>query len=173
MDHSGHWQSYLPFFVIAVVLAIRLRRMNHERRMHPWRLLIGPVIIALFAAGLLITATPDTTGLAIGAGGVAIGTVIGWQRARLMKMAYDRQSETFSIRQSPAALIFVIAIMVLRRVIIPAQPIGGAIGHAVTARALWPIDGLIGFGLAMVVAHNAELWLRARKLRATDHAAAI
>jgi hypothetical protein len=164
---SAQWQSYLPFVVIAIVFLIRLRTINRERRMHLGRLLVGPTIVALFAVWLLITATPDWVGLAIAAGAMTIGALAGWQRARLMTIAYDPQSDTFTVRQSPVALAFLIGIIVVRRVVLYAAPVQGfGIAHA-----MWPIDGLIGFGLGMVMIHNGELWLRARRLRAVQTAA--
>lgn len=161
MEQPAQWQSYLPFIVIALVFVLRLRHVNRERRMHPGRLLVAPSILLLFAAGAFATIMPGWTGLAIGAGGVAVGAGVGWQRARLMKIAYDPTNDIFTTRQSPIALAFLIAIMVLRRLVLHAAPVAGA----AMPRALWPVDGLIGFGLAMVTVHNVELWRRARKLR--------
>ena len=165
MAHPAQWQSYLPFVVIALIFAIRMRRINRERRMHLGRLAIAPAIIVLVAGYLVATATPDRVGMAIAAGGLALGAAVGCQRARFMKIAYDSQADIFTMRQSPAALIFLIGIMIVRRLILYELPVSHMTAGASLTRTLWPIDGLIGFALAMVIAHNAELYLRARKLR--------
>jgi len=162
MEHPEQWQSYLPFVVIALVFALRLRRINRERRMHLGRLLVAPTIILVVAGYLVATATPDLVGFAIAVGGLVIGGVVGWQRARFTRIAYDPQGDIFTMRQSPAAVIFLVGIMIVRRVIMvemPAMTAGASMAHMT-------IDGLIGFGLAMVIAHNGELYLRARRIKA-------
>ncbi len=166
MEHPEQWQSYLPFVIIALVLAIRLRRMNRERRMHMGRLLIAPTIIVAFAAYIVATATPDLTGVGIAAAAMVVGAAVGWQRARFMKIAYDPASDIFTMKQSPAAVLFLIAIMLVRRVVMHEMPMAHVGAGVSLAHAMWPIDGVIGFGLAMVVAHNAELYLRARRMKA-------
>ncbi|WP_428332017.1 hypothetical protein [Novosphingobium sp.] len=166
MEHPEQWQSYLPFIIIALVLAIRLRRINRERRMHLGRLLVAPTIIVVVAGYLAATATPDLTGVGIAAGAMVIGGIVGWQRARFMTIAYDPAVDVFTMKQSPAAVLFLIAIMLVRRVVMAEMPVSHIGAGVSMARAMWPIDGLIGFGLAMVIAHNTELYLRARRMKA-------
>ncbi|WP_420381746.1 hypothetical protein [Novosphingobium sp.] len=166
MEHPEQWQSYLPFIIIALVLAIRLRRINRERRMHLGRLLVAPTIIVVAAGYLIAAATPDLVGLGIAAGAMLVGAGVGWQRARFMKIAYDPATDIFMMKQSPAAVLFLVAIMLVRRVVLAELPVSHFGADVSLARAMWPIDGLIGFGLAMVIAHNAELYLRARRMKA-------
>ena len=164
MQPEAPWQHYLPILIIGIVLVIRLRRVNQARRMHLWRLAIGPVILGLGAIFLAVTMPPDLAGLAIFVGGAAIGSALGWQRARLMKIAYDPASDSFTLQQSPLAVALLIGVMALRRFFLPSAVTVQGAGHS--PHAMWLIDGLIGFGLGMIVAKNAELWLRAKSLRA-------
>jgi len=173
VEHPEQWQTYLPFVVIALVCAIRLRRINRERRMHLGRLAVAPAIIVLVAGYLVVTATPDLIGVAIAAGGMVVGAAVGWQRARFMKIAYDPQGDIFTMRQSPAALVFLIGIMVVRRLLLYELPVSHMTAGASLTRTMWPIDGLIGFALAMVIAHNGELYVRAQRLRDAGQTAAI
>jgi hypothetical protein len=159
------WLSYLPLVVIAVVFALRARSVNRPRRMHLGRLVIAPVIVALIAVWLLATMPPDATGLAASGCGIIVGIALGWQRARLVAIAYEPSSDTFTMKQSPFALVLLLAIVVLRRVIMHATVATDPHTTAMAPEALWTVDGLIGFALAMVVTRNGELWLRARKLR--------
>jgi hypothetical protein len=166
-----HWQSYIPFAVIALVFVLRLRQINRHRRIHLWRLLVAPALVSVVALALMTSAAPDAKGFAAFVGAMVPGVAVGWQRARFMAMEYDRESDSLSVRTSPVALVFLLAIMVLRRMVLwTAGVFGGAAGAMAGGahQAMWPIDGLIGFGLAMVVAQNVELWLRARKLRAAS-----
>jgi hypothetical protein len=159
-----HWQSYIPFAVIALVFVLRLRQVNRHRRIHLGRLLVAPVLVTVVALALLISSPPDLKGTAVFIGAMVPGVAVGWQRARFMKMQYDRETDSLSVRISPVAVVFLLAIMVLRRLVLwsagASAPVTAGAPHA-----MWPIDGLIGFALAMVVAQNVELWLRARKLR--------
>jgi len=166
VDHPEQWQSYLPFVVIALVLAIRMRRINRERRMHLGRLLVSPTIIVVVAGYMVATATPDLIGFAIAAGAMAAGAAVGWQRARFMTIAYDPQTDIFTMKQSPAAVLFLVAIIVVRRAVLFGMPASPMAAGNPLAHAMWPIDGVIGFGLAMVIAHNVELYLRARRMKA-------
>ena len=158
------WQPYLPFLVIGVSLVIRLRRVNRARRMHLWRLLVGPTLLGLAAIYLAISMPPDLAGAGIFAGGAAVGTALGWQRARLMKIVYDPPSDSFTLQQSPLAVALLIGVMLLRRLVLPGAAAMQGGGHS--PHAMWLIDGLIGFGLGTIVAQNTELWLRAKALRA-------
>lgn len=164
MHPTAWWQPYLPFVAIGVVLLLRLRRVNKAQRMRLGRLLAGPIIVGTLAVFLFFSAPPGLAGLAIFVGGAIVGAALGWQRARLMKVAFDPVSGTFTLRQSPWAVVLLIGIMVLRRLLLPGVVQGGS-SHL--PHAMWVIDGAIGFGLGSVVAHNIELWLRARALRAS------
>jgi hypothetical protein len=165
MQPTQTWQSYLPLIVIVVVFALRARTMNRHQRMHLGRLAVAPVIVALLAIWLVVTSPPDLAGLGAALAGIALGALLGWQRARLVAIAYDPASDTFTMKQSPFALIVLLAIIVARRMIMHAT-VGGEPGAAAMApQAMETIDGLIGFALAMVATRNGELWLRARKLR--------
>jgi len=166
MEQPAQWQSYLPLVVIAAIFALRLRNVNRDRRLRLGQLLVAPLIVAMAAVFVFTTMALDWTGLAIMGAGLVAGAALGWQRARLMKIAYDPVSATFTIRQSPFALVLLIGVIVLRRLAMGAATGPGPHSAAMAPQAVWTIDGLIGFGLAMVVTTNTELWLRARKLRA-------
>ena len=164
MHPTASWQTYLPLVTIGVVLLIRLRRAAKARRMHVWRLLVGPTILGLLAIYLAVSLPPDRTGIAIFAAAAAGGVALGWQRARLMKIVFDPVTDTFTLQQSPWAVALLIGVMLLRRVLLP--QFAAMQGGAHMPHATWLIDGLIGFGLGTIVAQNTELWLRARALRA-------
>jgi hypothetical protein len=164
MNPPDSWQTYIPFVAVGIALLIRLRRVNRARRMHLWRLAVGPTLLGLAAIYLAVTMPPDLAGVAIFAGAAAAGSALGWQRARLMKIAFDPATNSFTLQQSPWAVALLIGIMLLRRLLLPGvAAMQGGGGHS--AQAMWLIDGLIGFGLGTIVTQNTELWLRAKALR--------
>jgi hypothetical protein len=163
MHPTDPWQTYIPFVAIGIALLIRLRRVNRARRMHLWRLAVGPTLLGLAAIYLAVSVPPDLAGVAIFAGAAAAGAALGWQRARLMKIAFDPATNSFTLQQSPWAVALLIGIMLLRRLLLPG--VGAMQGGAHMPHAMWLIDGLIGFGLGTIVAQNTELWLRAKALR--------
>jgi hypothetical protein len=163
MPPTASWQSCLPFVLIGIIVLIRLRRASKARRMHLGRLLVAPIMLGVVAIYMAFVAPPGWTGAAIFALAAAAGSMLGWQRARLMKIVFDPVTNSFTVQQSPWAVVLLIGIMLLRRTLLP--QFAGLQGGAHTPHAMWLIDGVIGFGLGTIVAQNSELWLRARALR--------
>lgn len=166
MEQPAQWQSYLPLVFLAAVFLWRARSMNREVRMHQGRLLVAPVLVVVTGIYILANVGLDAPGAEICIAGIVAGGLLGWQRARLVTIAYDAANDTFTMKQSPFALILLFAVIVLRRVVLHSTMDGDPTSAAALPQTLWTIDGLIGFGVATVTARNGELWLRARALRA-------
>ena len=147
------FSRYIPYLVIGVVVALRWRRMNRASPLHVGRLWILPLLYALLVGGLLVAMPPAPLGWLVLGAGIAAGGLLGWQRARLMRLHVDETSGAIMMRQSPAALVL------LRRLAMPA-----AGGPHLAAGALIATDAAIGFAFGMIAMMRLELWRRAKVL---------
>ncbi len=162
MNDTPSWlPTVLPLVVLAIVMALRLRGLKRARPFRPGTLWILPAVYSAIVIGILAAMPPVFDGWMLFAGGVVIGAVVGWQRARLMRLEVDPVTRQISVRQSPAALLLIFGIMIVRRIAAP-TPAASAKGAAASAGALLATDAALGFALGMIVAQRIELWRRAR-----------
>jgi hypothetical protein len=162
---GGNWiATLLPFVIIAVVIALRLRSMSRERPLKLGSLWVVPVIYALIAGSMLLTLTPSPLGWGLLFLGLAVGLAVGWHRGKLIRI--ERNAETGELRQkaSPIAMLLLVALIVLK---LGARAIFGetAAGHP-SSSAMLLTDAFIGFALGLLSATRLEIYLRARRLLA-------
>ena len=164
MQHQPtNWLTTLiPFAIIAVVLAIRIRTMSRERPLNLSTLWIIPVVYVLIAGSLVVAAPPSQLGWGLMAIGLAVGVGLGWYRGRLIHI--ERDAETGKLRQkaSPLAMILLIGLIVLK---LGAKSVFGetTMTHP-SSGAMLLTDAFIGFALGLLSATRAELYLRGRRL---------
>jgi hypothetical protein len=163
MQAHGNWlTAALPFVIIAVVIAFRLRTMSRERPLKLGTLWIIPAVYLLLTAWILFALPPTGLGWGLLAVGLIIGSVLGWHRGKLIHI--DRNPETGDLRQkaSPLAMILLLALIVLK---LGARAIFGetAAGHPASG-AMLLTDAFIGFALGLLSATRLELYLRAQRL---------
>lgn len=163
-EHASAWASWLPLAVLALVMLLRLRNLNRARPLRKRALLVLPIVYVLIVAATLWLRPPSALGWLCGAGGVVLGALAGWQRARLMRLHVDGATGAVMMRQSPAALILLVVIVGLRRLFVPTEAVD--LGAPMPAEALLATDALLGFALGMIVAQRLELWRRARQVGA-------
>ena len=158
--------TILPIIVIAVVFALRFRNLNKPRPFNVGRLWLVPAIVAVAAGLFLFSFPPNAVGWAIMLFAALIGAFAGIKRGQLMHLDRDPQTGGLLIRQSPAALLFVFAILAARRAIAFETGAGSGAGPGpggqIPPEALLVTDGLMAFALAMVVAMRWTLWQRAK-----------
>ncbi|MBS0474911.1 MAG: DUF1453 family protein [Proteobacteria bacterium] len=163
---AGTVQTWLPLLVIGLVLALRWRNLARPRPLRTARLWIAPLFMTV-VVGLAMFGMPISAyGLIAVAGGLALGLLIGWRRAHLLHLSRDPQTGALQMRQTPAAFVLIIALLVVKRVLVP-QPGADATGH-IAPQALIVTDALMGFALGMILATNLTLWLRARDVPHRD-----
>lgn len=146
-------QTYLPIFIIAVVFAFRFRNLRKPRPYKPGWQWVMPLLMVLLFGFLLVTMPPTPLGWALLCSGLALGAFVGMKRGQLMHFERDPVGGGLLIRQSPAALIFLFAIIVLRRAATVGSggaPVADAAGHLPPA-AMLATDAAIGFALGMLV----------------------
>lgn len=160
--------GYLPLLIFAGVMAWRLRMIDKARPLRLRTLWILPVLFAAVVAFVFASTPPTAIGIACFALGLAIGAPIGWKRAQMMRLHIEGEGATsrVMVRQSPAALLLVMALAAVRMLSRTALDSGEAVGFSrhLPVAAVTLTDTLLGFALAMIVAHRIELWRRARKL---------
>ena len=164
MQHQGgNWiATLLPFVIIAVVLALRLRSMSRERPLKLGTLWVIPAVYGVIVASMLVTLTPPPLGWGLILLGLAVGVAVGWHRGKLIRI--ERNPETGELRQkaSPVAMLLLVAIIFLK---LGARAIFGetAAGHP-SSSAMLLTDAFLGFALGLLSATRLEIYLRARRL---------
>jgi hypothetical protein len=162
--------GYLPLAIFVAIMLWRLRTMDKARPLRLRTLWVLPLVFTGLVGFVLFSMPPSPLGVAAIVLGVLIGAGLGWQRARWMRLHVERDGGAVRVmvRQSPAALLLLMAIAGLRTLFRSATggpAMGGAVqaGHLPVAALLFT-DALLGFALGMIVAQRVELWRRARAL---------
>jgi hypothetical protein len=168
MHHAGPpaWINYVLPVVIALVIALRLRRMRRVTRLRLETLWIVPAIYMVVLAVSLYEYPPASLlnwfELALAAG---LGAAIGWRRGKLMRITVDPVTHQRNQQSSPAALLFIVLLIVIRQAL---RYEGAALGLNV----LQLTGILLASGLGLFAATRAEMFLRARRLLAEARATA-
>jgi hypothetical protein len=165
MNQPNPWLSYaIPAVIIVLVMAFRLRGVNKTRPLKLERLWILPAIYLVLAAIMFATLPPDGMGWPLSALALVLGAGLGWQRGRLMHIEVDPQTHALSARQSPAALLFIVGLLVVRLGMrAAAQGGAGTSFHLTTATIT---DLLVAMALGFLTFQRVEMYLRAKRLLA-------
>jgi membrane protein CcdC involved in cytochrome C biogenesis len=153
------WVSYaITIGIIVVVMALRMRRMGKMRPLKLGSLWIVPALYLVVAA-LMFWQLPPTGWVAIASAiGLAIGAAVGWQRGKMMHIHVDPETHALNQKASPAAMMFLVALIVVRSL---ARNILGQESNVSPAMLT---DPLIAFALAMFTLTRLEMYLRAKRL---------
>ena len=161
-------RAVLPIALVAVIFALRWRRMSRPRPFKTSWLWLPPVLVAAATGLMLITYQPAALGWLIAAAGLAIGAFAGIKRGQLQHLDRDPATGGLMIRQSPAAIVFVLGILAARRVIGYGTGVdaGAQAGGQLAPQAMLVTDGLLAFALGMVTLMQWTLWQRAKAVPA-------
>jgi hypothetical protein len=161
--HGGNWlTALLPFVIIGVVMALRLRSMGRERPLNVGTLWIVPAVYLALVASMLIALPPTPAGWALFVAGILAGTVLGWHRGKLISIERNAETGKLMQRASPLAMLLLVALIVLK---LGARAIfGDAAATQPGSAAILLTDTFIGFALGLLSATRLELYLRARRL---------
>jgi hypothetical protein len=162
--HQTWLTAVLPFVIIAVVVGLRLRSMSRERPLKIETLWVVPVIYLVLVGWMLFALPPTVAGWALVAVGIVIGAVLGWHRAKMIRI--ERNPETGELRQkaSPLAMLLLVALIVLK---LGARAIFGETAATQPgSSAMLLTDAFIGFALGLLSATRLELYLRAKQVLA-------
>jgi len=163
---TGTWIGYaITAAVIAVVLLLRVRNMRRARRLRLGTLWIVPAIVLALTIATLWNLPPHGVQFLWLAVALAAGAALGWRRGMLMRITIDPETHRIDQQASPAAMLFILVILVLRQGL---RYEGSALGMDVA----FVTDLLLAFALGLIAATRAEMFLRARRLLAMARAGA-
>jgi hypothetical protein len=169
---SAPEQQWISFAVSAVVIGIvlffRIRRMSKDRPLKLERLWILPALYAVFMVVMYWFFPPAGMTWLYCILALGLGATAGWWRGRMMRITVDPASHALNHRPSPAAVLFIFALVAIR---------AGARQLAATGEASLHLDAmaitdvLSAFALGLLATQRLEMFLRARRLLAEARAA--
>ena len=111
-------RTVLPYaigiVVLVVVMAFRLRRMSQTRPLKVEWLWVTPALLTALTVVSLIPQPPQGLGWAWLAGGLVLGGALGWYRGKMMHIIVDPETHAVNTKASPAAMIFIVALIAIR-----------------------------------------------------------
>lgn len=170
MDHGN--QKLIGYAVTGVVVAtvmfFRLRGLTRERRLRLEFMWIFPAVMLVAAGALFLQYPPHGAQWLWLAAIFAAGAGLGWWRGRLIPITVDPETHLLNTRPSPAALLFLLALLVIRF---------GLRGTLEAESASWRIspvlitDGFVVFSVGLFAVSRLEMALRAWRLLGEARAA--
>jgi membrane protein CcdC involved in cytochrome C biogenesis len=153
------WISYaITIGIVVIVMALRFRSMGKIRPLKLDSLWVVPSMYVVVAA-LMFIGLPPTGWVAIASAvGLLIGAAVGWQRGKMMHIHVDPETHALNQKASPAAMFFLIALIVVRA---GARTVLGQTGGVSPAMLT---DPLIMFAVGMFSVQRVEMYLRAKRL---------
>lgn len=148
--------------LIVVVLYFRLRRMGRARPLRIGTLWIVPAIFVVVTALNFVQFPPqpgDWPWLVIS---LFLGSALGWQRGKLMKIWVEPDTGRLMLQGTPWAVIFLVALILIRMLL------RGGLEMEARTWAIGPAlinDGFVIFALGLFGVMRAEMALRAQRLR--------
>jgi membrane protein CcdC involved in cytochrome C biogenesis len=147
--------------VIALIIALRLRRMGQSLPLKLERLWVLPAIYAVFCAVLVYQSPPDGAGWLWCLGALVLGGVIGWYRGKTITIAVDPATETLNQTASPAGIIFLVVLILLRFAL---RSFAADEAEALHVGAGTIVDAFLALALGLIAMQRLEMFLRAKKL---------
>jgi hypothetical protein len=153
------WISYaITIGIVVIVMALRFRSMGKMRPLKLGSLWVVPTMYVVVAA-LMFIGLPPTGWVAVASAvGLLIGAAVGWQRGKMMHIHVDPETHALNQKASPAAMFFLIALIVVRS---GARTLLGQTGGVSPAMLT---DPLIMFAVGMFSVQRVEMYLRAKRL---------
>tara|TARA_B100000678_G_scaffold272760_1_gene262491 strand:+ start:1113 stop:1634 length:522 start_codon:yes stop_codon:yes gene_type:complete len=165
MDAGAHqpnvWITYaITALVVLVVLSFRMRSMRRMRPLRLERLWLLPALYAGFAIVAFSLHPPTPAGWGFALLALLGGAGLGWQRGRMMEIHVDPETHMLNQKGSPAAMLFIIALIVIRQG--ARLAVGSGAGAYIDPLVL--TDVMIACALGVFSAQRIEMYLRARRL---------
>ena len=162
-QQPGGWISYaIPFVVIAIVMALRWRRMSRVTPLKLERLWILPAFYLVVIGVTFAAHPPQRLGWLFCLGALGLGAALGWQRGKLMRITLDPETHALNQASSPAALLFIVVLIVVRSGARQAATFGGPAGLDPMAIT----DVLMALALGLFTAQRVEMYLRGKRMLA-------
>jgi hypothetical protein len=160
-------QYAIPGMIILTVLFFRLRSVGKARRLRLERLWIMPTFYAAIVGFVFWSAPPHGMTWLWCLVALGVGAGLGWWRGKLMRVAVDPETHELSQTVSPAALLFIVALIAIRSASRAMAIEMAGPGHAGLMAAT---DILMAFALGFIAFQRVEIFLRARRMLAEARA---
>jgi len=157
-------QTIGPIIGIGVFAAVMIFRFTRARKARPLRLewlWVLPAVLVLATASLLWQMPPHGLEWAWLALAFAIGGAIGWQRGRMMAITVDPVTHDLNQQASPAALIFLVALVAVRYALRQGLSAEAEAWHL---SAAFLTDVFVVFAMGLLTVTRVEMFIRARRL---------
>lgn len=158
---ARQWAPLIGFGFAALFMVLRLSRGFKPRPVRPGRIWIIPTILLLAGLAVISRAPPALPEAGWILLMIALGAGLGWQRGRLMTITLDSQTGAPMAKASPAAMMFILALMVGRSVM---KAAGEGQADAWRLDSVFVTDLFLGFALGLVCGQRLEMWLRIRRM---------
>jgi hypothetical protein len=167
VEQSHGWlATLLPFAIIAIVVALRLRTMRSERKLDLKTMWAVPIVYLILIAFMFTALPPTIFGWELILAGLAIGLLVGWYRGRMIQIRRDPETGELRQKASPLAMLLLVAIIVLK--LGARQVFGETAASNASSPAMLMTDAFIGFALGLLTATRLEMYTRAKRLLAAE-----
>lgn len=174
-------QQLLPYLAPLLVIVLVGRRLlrNAPRKIKPWRVFIGPAIVAAAViATFAVTPLPGPLWLAGFVVALAAGGAIGFLTTHHQEFGFDPETGDIISRATPIGMMLVAGFFVVRFGLKFVMSGGNPYGpqnyqadlHPTMTALAWTDMGIV-FSLGLVIARAVTTWVRARPLLAQRAAA--
>lgn len=144
--------------IIVIVMLVRMRRMGRMRPLKLNSLWVVPTLYLVVAAMMFIQLPPTGWVAIASVAGLLIGAAVGWQRGKMMHIHVDPDTHALNQKASPAAMIFLIGLIIVRTLA------RGILGQAGGVSPAMLTDPLIALALGMFTLTRLEMYIRAKRL---------
>lgn len=164
-------QTMGPLIGVGVAAAFMIFRMTRGQTSRPLRLewlWVMPAVLLLATGALLWQMPPRGLEWLWLALAFALGGAIGWQRGRMMKITVDPETHDLNQQASPAAILFLVALVAVRYGLREGLSAEAEAWHL---SAAFLTDVFVVFALGILSVTRLEMFIRARRLLADAKAA--
>lgn len=164
-------QTMGPLIGVGVAAAFMIFRLTRARKSKPLKLewlWVLPLVLLLATGALLWQMPPRGLEWLWLALAFALGGAIGWQRGRMMKITVDPETHDLNQQASPAAIIFLVALVAVRHGLREGLSAEAEAWHL---SAAFLTDVFVVFAMGILSVTRLEMFLRARRLLADAKAA--
>lgn len=161
--HSAFVGYVITAVIVSLVLFLRFRSMKGARPLKLGMLWLVPALYALVTVSVLYQSMPRSMEWLYLALALVAGGVVGWRRGALMRISVDPDTQVLNQQASPAAMLFILVIIVIRQGLrMEASQMG--FNAAFLTGLLFLTDLLVVFAFGLLSTTRLEMFLRARRL---------
>ncbi len=162
---QGQVHSYIPYLIagllVIAMLAWRLRRMSQTRPLRLELMWVTPLIFLALGVLTVLQQPPQGVDWVYIAAALLIGGGFGWWRGKLMHITVDPESHSLETKASPAGMILIVAILVIRFAL---RGVAMGPGSGLHLSLVMVTDVSMAFIVGLMVVQRIEMFLRATRL---------